>query len=98
MKLTRRNLLLSTAALAGVSELASTTATATTGSRPAGSGALQTLNGGSLPRKMVGGAKELHLSAGEFEHEFASGCRAKCWGYNGTTPGPTIEAVEGERV
>ena len=98
MRLTRRNLLLSTAALAGVSELASTTATATTGSRPAGSGALQTLNGGSLPWKMVGGAKEFHLSAGEFEHEFAPGCRAKCWGYNGTTPGPTIEAVEGERV
>jgi FtsP/CotA-like multicopper oxidase with cupredoxin domain len=24
--------------------------------------------------------------------------RAKCWGYNGTTPGPTIEAIEGDRV
>ena len=31
------------------------------------------------------------------EHEFAPGCRAKCWGYNGTTPG-TIEVVEGDRV
>ena len=24
--------------------------------------------------------------------------RARCWGYNGSTPGPTIEAVEGDRV
>ena len=47
---------------------------------------------------MVDGAKEFHLRAGAFEHEFAPGCRAKCWGYNGTTPGPTLEAVEGDRV
>ncbi len=39
-----------------------------------------------------------HLVAEEFEHEFAPGCKAKVWGYNGTTPGPTIEAVEGDRV
>ena len=32
------------------------------------------------------------------EAEFAPGSRAKCWGYNGSTPGPTIEAVEGDRV
>ncbi len=24
--------------------------------------------------------------------------KVKCWGYNGTTPGPTIEATEGDRV
>jgi FtsP/CotA-like multicopper oxidase with cupredoxin domain len=36
--------------------------------------------------------------ASAFEHEFAPGCRARCWGYNGSTPGPTIEAVEGDRV
>jgi manganese oxidase len=24
--------------------------------------------------------------------------RVKCWGFNGTTPGPTIEATEGDRV
>ena len=23
---------------------------------------------------------------------------AECWGYNGSTPGPTIEAIEGDRV
>jgi FtsP/CotA-like multicopper oxidase with cupredoxin domain len=57
-----------------------------------------TPNGRSLPWKRVGGAKEFHLVAEEFEHEFAPGCVARCWGYNGSTPGPTIEAVEGDRV
>ncbi|MEX2150152.1 MAG: copper oxidase [Steroidobacteraceae bacterium] len=61
-------------------------------------GRVQTLNGWTLPHRMVGGVKEFHLVAEEVEHEFAPGSRAKCWGYNGTTPGPTIEAVEGDRV
>jgi FtsP/CotA-like multicopper oxidase with cupredoxin domain len=59
---------------------------------------VRTLNGWTLPHRMVGGVKEFHLVAEEVEHEFAPGSRAKCWGYNGTTPGPTIEAVEGDRV
>ena len=59
---------------------------------------VRTLNGWTLPYKMKGGVKEFHLVAEEFEHEFAPGCKAKVWGYNGTTPGPTIEAVEGDRV
>ena len=58
----------------------------------------QTLNGWTLPYKMKNGVKEFHLVAEEVEHEFAPGTTAKCWGYNGTTPGPTIEAVEGDRV
>ena len=58
----------------------------------------QTLNGWTLPYKMKNGVKEFHLVAEEIEHEFAPGTTAKCWGYNGTTPGPTIEAVEGDRV
>ncbi len=57
-----------------------------------------TPNGWTLPYRMNGGIKEFHLVAEEVEHEFAPGTRAKCWGYNGTTPGPTIEAVEGDRV
>lgn len=61
-------------------------------------GKVRTLNGWSLPHKMVGGVKEFHLVAEEFEHEFAPGSKALCWGYNGGTPGPTIEAVEGDRV
>jgi len=59
---------------------------------------VRTLNGWTLPHRIVGGVKEFHLVAEEVEHEFAPGSRAKCWGYNGTTPGPTIEAVEGDRV
>ena len=39
-----------------------------------------------------------HLFAAPVEHEFAPGLAAQCWGYNGSTPGPTIEAVEGDRL
>jgi manganese oxidase len=60
---------------------------------------VRTLNGWTLPPRLgADGVKEYHLVAEEIEHEFAPGSRAICWGYNGTTPGPTIEAVEGDRV
>ncbi len=59
---------------------------------------VHTLNGWSLPHRLRDGVKEFHLVAEEVEHEFAPGSRAKCWGYNSSTPGPTIEAVEGDRV
>ena len=55
-------------------------------------------NGASLPWKIVDGVKVYHLIAEEVDHEFASGLKAKCWGYNGRVHGPTIEAVEGDRV
>jgi FtsP/CotA-like multicopper oxidase with cupredoxin domain len=32
------------------------------------------------------------------KREFAPGMVINCWGYNGLSPGPTIEAVEGDRV
>lgn len=57
-----------------------------------------TPNGRTLPYRMNGGVKEFHLIAEEIEHEFAPGTKIKAWGYNGSTPGPTIEAVEGDRV
>ena len=57
-----------------------------------------TPNGVSLPWKLVDGAKVFHLVAEEVEHEFAPGLRARCCGYNGRVHGPTIEAVEGDRV
>ena len=59
---------------------------------------VRTLNGWALPYALRDGVNEFHLVAEEIDHEFAPGCRAKCWGYNGTTPGPTIAAVEGDRV
>lgn len=57
-----------------------------------------TPNGATLEYKMVDGVKEFRLIAEEIEWEFAPGMKVKCWGYNGRTPGPTIEAVEGDRV
>lgn len=72
---------------------------ATHDAKPAGAYLpVRTLNGWTLPYRMVNGVKEFHLVAEEVEHEFAPGSVAKCWGYNGSTPGPTIEAVEGDRV
>ena len=57
-----------------------------------------TPNGRTLGYKMNAGVKEFHLIAQEIEHEFAPGTKIKAWGYNGSTPGPTIEVVEGDRV
>jgi FtsP/CotA-like multicopper oxidase with cupredoxin domain len=57
-----------------------------------------TPNGTTLPLKVVNGVKVGHLVAQEIDHEFAPGLRATCWGYNGSTPGPTIEAVQGDRL
>lgn len=57
-----------------------------------------TPNGSNLPWSMKKGVKEFHLIAEAVEREFAPGMKVKCWGYNGSTPGPTIEAVEGDRV
>jgi FtsP/CotA-like multicopper oxidase with cupredoxin domain len=57
-----------------------------------------TLNGWSLPWRMNDGVKEFHLVAEPVVREFAPGMKANLWGYNGASPGPTIEAVEGDRV
>ena len=65
---------------------------------PHGQVAVVTPNGTTLALRAVEGVKVGHLVAQAVEHEFAPGLRAECWGYNGGTPGPTIEAVEGDRV
>lgn len=57
-----------------------------------------TPDGATLEYRVVDGAKVMHLVAEEVDHEFAPGLRARCWGYNGRTPGPTIEAVAGDRL
>jgi FtsP/CotA-like multicopper oxidase with cupredoxin domain len=57
-----------------------------------------TPNNVALPFRIVNGVKVFHLVAEPVEHEFAPGLTATCWGYNGRVHGPTIEAVEGERV
>ena len=57
-----------------------------------------TLNGWTLPWRMNGEWKEFHLVAEPVVREFAEGMKANLWGYNGQAPGPTIEAVEGDKV
>jgi manganese oxidase len=60
--------------------------------------AVATLNGWSLPWRMRDGVKEFHLMAEPVIREIAPGMKANLWGYNGQSPGPTIEVVEGDRV
>ena len=112
MNPTRRNLLIGAGAGAGlVATTAAQAAAQSTGheghampeqAEPSPAvrrhGKVRTLNGWSLPHRMDGEVKVFHLVAEEFEHEFAPGSKAICWGYNGGTPGPTIEATEGDRV
>ncbi|MDQ6824943.1 MAG: multicopper oxidase domain-containing protein, partial [Candidatus Eremiobacteraeota bacterium] len=57
-----------------------------------------TLNGWSLPWRMNSGWKEFHLVAEPVVREIAPGMKANLWGYNGQSPGPTIEVVEGDQV
>ncbi|GAB2655489.1 multicopper oxidase family protein [Arenimonas aestuarii] len=107
MSLSRRKLLIGAGAgLAGAAALpalaqtapAARTATENAPAARRAHGKVRTLNGWSLPHRMNGGVKEFHLVAEEFEHEFAPGSKAVVWGYNGSTPGPTIEAVQGDRI
>jgi manganese oxidase len=63
-----------------------------------------TLNGSTLPFRVVNGAKIFHLTCEEVDHvfvprtEFNDELRALCWGFNGQIHGPTIECVEGDRL
>ena len=57
-----------------------------------------TLNGWTLPYRMNGNFKEFHLVAEPVVRELAPGMNANLWGYNGQSPGPTIEVVEGDKV
>jgi manganese oxidase len=55
-------------------------------------------NGTTLPFELKAGVKEFRLVAEPVKREFAPGMIVNAWGYNGSTPGPVIEAVEGDRV
>jgi manganese oxidase len=60
--------------------------------------AVVTPNGWTLPWRMNNGVKEFHLVAEPVVREMSPGFTAHLWGYNGQSPGPTIEVVEGDRV
>ncbi len=97
----RRNFLLGAGLLATAAGAISPGNTTRAAGPPGGPGPYRpviTPNGRSLAYRMVDGVKEFHLVAEPVEREFAPGMTVKCWGYNGSTPGPTIEAVEGDRV
>ncbi|MEO7733278.1 MAG: copper oxidase [Kofleriaceae bacterium] len=55
-------------------------------------------DGHTLAFERRGGAKVFHLVAEPIRHQFAPGLDVEAWGYNGSTPGPVIEAVVGDRV
>jgi manganese oxidase len=57
-----------------------------------------TLNGWTLPWRMNAGVKEFHLVAEPVVREVAPGFKVNMWGYNGQSPGPTIEVVEGDKL
>ncbi len=57
-----------------------------------------TLNGWTLPWRLKDGWKEFHLVAEPVVREIAPGMKANLWGYNGQSPGPTIEVVEGDKL
>ena len=57
-----------------------------------------TPNNHTLRCEIRDGVKVFHLVAEEVNHYFDPGLQCFTWGYNGVTNGPTIEAVEGDRV
>ena len=55
-------------------------------------------NGRTLPFERKGKVKVFHLVAEPVTHEIAPGLEIEAWGYNGGTPGPLIECVEGDTI
>jgi FtsP/CotA-like multicopper oxidase with cupredoxin domain len=51
-----------------------------------------------LPYSLDGEVKEFHLVAGPAKRELVPGRTIDVWGYNGVSPGPTIEANRGDRL
>ena len=98
--ITRRDALISSAAVlaGGAALLRAGDAEAAPGAGSSTPGQVVMPNGTTLPWKLVDGAKEYHLVAEPVKREFAPGMIVNAWGYNGQTPGPLIEAVEGDRV
>ncbi|MBS2001762.1 MAG: copper oxidase [Candidatus Obscuribacterales bacterium] len=51
-----------------------------------------------LSFRMVNGVKEFRLTAMAVKQELLPGYQMNVWGYNGSCPGPMIEAFQGDRV
>ncbi len=99
----RRQLIVSGAALAATSLVPRSGQAQSVPAAPGGGPRLPytpvvTPNASALPWTMNKGVKEFRLVAEPVKREFAPGMIVNAWGYNGSVPGPTIEAVEGDRV
>ncbi len=53
-----------------------------------------------LPSELAGGVRTFRLTASVFQHKFETFPKqsAEVWGYNGSIPGPTAIAYEGEKL
>ena len=96
--MSRRDFLGGAVTVVSAAALARVTEAATQTTLPPGYVPVVTPNGTTLPWRMDGGVKVFHLIAEPVKREFMDGHSYNCWGYNGQTPGPTIEAIEGDRV
>jgi manganese oxidase len=52
----------------------------------------------NLPFRIDGGVKEFHLIAEPVKRQIVPFKTMEVWGYNGSCPGPTIQANQGDRV
>lgn len=59
---------------------------------------VQTPNLPDLPFTMENGVKVFHLVAEPVRQQIAPGKTANLWGFNGSSPGPTIQVTQGDRV
>ncbi len=57
-----------------------------------------TPNGSTLPYRLKDGVKVFHLTAEPIRQEVTPGLHIRTWGFNGATPGPTMEVCQGDRV
>ncbi|MDE3181657.1 MAG: copper oxidase [Acidobacteriota bacterium] len=67
-------------------------------SMPAAYAAVQTPDIPDLPWTMDNGVKVFHLVAEPVKRKIHPEKTLDLWGYNGTSPGPTIQAMQGDRV
>ncbi len=66
--------------------------------QPARNTPVITTDVGDLPFTMNNGVKEFELTAHVMKREIAPNKTIDVWGYNGSSPGPTIQVSQGDRV
>ncbi len=59
---------------------------------------VQTPDVGDLPHTIENGVKVFHLIAEPVRRQISPWKWVDCWGYNGSAPGPTIQANQGDHV